>query len=93
MFQCFINRISSTFSVQEAGINRRTPADQLRPLYLINGRVSSIYCPRDFSDFQLNSALGRYDGRAYEALLETTKVTCTARSRNASLFLRGGAVE
>lgn len=29
---------------------------------------------RDLSDFQLNSALGRFDGRAYEALLETTGV-------------------
>lgn len=29
---------------------------------------------RDLSDFQLNSALGRFDGRAYEALLETTEV-------------------
>lgn len=30
---------------------------------------------RDFSDFQLNSAIGRFDGRAYEALLETTEVS------------------
>lgn len=29
---------------------------------------------RDLSDFQLNSALGRFDGQAYEALLETTEV-------------------
>ncbi|CAN0240835.1 unnamed protein product, partial [Hapterophycus canaliculatus] len=28
----------------------------------------------DLSDFQLNSALGRFDGQAYKALLETTEV-------------------
>ncbi|CAM9289866.1 unnamed protein product [Scytosiphon promiscuus] len=42
-------------------------------LHLLRPMAVSLVDAWDLSDFQLNSALGRFDGRAYEALLETTE--------------------
>lgn len=42
---------------------------------VIDHRAFPVRMCRDLNDFQLNSALGRFDGRAYEALLETTEVS------------------
>ncbi|CAN0060088.1 unnamed protein product [Ascophyllum nodosum] len=42
-------------------------------LHLLRPMAISLVDAWDFSDFQLNSAIGRFDGRAYEALLETAE--------------------
>eukprot|EP00904_Undaria_pinnatifida_P002062 jgi/Undpi1/11857/HiC_scaffold_4.g01556.m1 len=42
-------------------------------LHLVRPMAVSLVDAWDLNDFQLNSALGRFDGRAYEALLETTE--------------------
>ncbi|CAN0468150.1 unnamed protein product, partial [Laminaria digitata] len=59
--------ISGYLSGEQAGWVRD---EVVEVLHLIRPMAVSLVDAWDLSDFQLNSTLGRFDGRAYEALLE-----------------------